>query len=116
MNAVTFDTHAFVKRLSAAGMPEPQAEVLAEEQSRLIDTFCQVGHFRAMSTMIAEMYDALIAAGAPEEKARAAAVSLSEDSLATKRDIAEAKSDILKRTIGAMTVQAVIIIAVVKLL
>ncbi len=38
MNAVTFDTHAFVKRLTAAGMPEPQAEVLAEEQSRLIDT------------------------------------------------------------------------------
>ena len=32
----TFDTHGFVKRLTSAGMPEPQAEVLAEEQSRLI--------------------------------------------------------------------------------
>ncbi|MBI1209553.1 MAG: DUF1640 domain-containing protein [Azospirillum sp.] len=37
MAAITFDTHAFIKRLVAAGMPEPQAEVLAEEQSRLIE-------------------------------------------------------------------------------
>ncbi len=34
MAAITFDTHAFIKRLMADGMPEPQAEVLAEEQTR----------------------------------------------------------------------------------
>ena len=33
---VAFDTHDFVKRLTGAGMPEAQAEVLAGEQSRLI--------------------------------------------------------------------------------
>lgn len=37
MSALVFDTHAFVKRLTAAGMPLEQAEVLAEEQARLID-------------------------------------------------------------------------------
>ncbi|MGV6840311.1 MAG: hypothetical protein ACWA40_08970 [Planktomarina sp.] len=37
MNAIAFDTHIFVKRLTAAGMPEAQAEVLAEEQARLIN-------------------------------------------------------------------------------
>jgi pseudouridine-5'-phosphate glycosidase len=37
MAAITFDTHAFIKRLTAAGMPEPQAEVLAEEQARMIE-------------------------------------------------------------------------------
>jgi chromatin segregation and condensation protein Rec8/ScpA/Scc1 (kleisin family) len=37
MGVVLFDTQAFVKRLTAAGMPEPQAEVLADEQARLID-------------------------------------------------------------------------------
>ena len=36
MQNVAFDTHAFVKLLTGAGMPEPQAEVLAEEQSCLI--------------------------------------------------------------------------------
>ena len=37
MSTLTFDTHSFVKRLTAAGMPEPQAEVLAEEQTNLIE-------------------------------------------------------------------------------
>ncbi|CAM4398460.1 DUF1640 domain-containing protein [Bordetella tumbae] len=38
MNAMVFDTHNFVKRLTAEGMPIGQAEVLADEQARLIDT------------------------------------------------------------------------------
>ena len=37
MSVVLFDTHAFIKRLTAAGMPEAQAEVLADEHARLID-------------------------------------------------------------------------------
>ena len=32
--AVTFDTHAFVKRLTRAGMPEDQAEIIAWGQAR----------------------------------------------------------------------------------
>ena len=36
--AIPFDTHAFIKRLTAVGMPEQQAEVLAEEQAKLIET------------------------------------------------------------------------------
>ena len=38
MSTIAFDTHAFIKRLIAAGMPEPQAEALAEEQAKLIET------------------------------------------------------------------------------
>ncbi|BGE85008.1 MULTISPECIES: hypothetical protein [Methylosinus] len=38
MSAIPFDSHAFVKRLISAGMPEGQAEVLAEEQAKLIET------------------------------------------------------------------------------
>ena len=37
MSAIAFDTRAFVKRLTATGMPEPQAEVLADEQAKLIE-------------------------------------------------------------------------------
>ena len=37
MAAIMFDTHAFVKELTGAGMPEPQAEVLARSQAQLID-------------------------------------------------------------------------------
>jgi hypothetical protein len=28
MASAIFDSHAFIKRLTAAGMPEPQAEIL----------------------------------------------------------------------------------------
>ena len=37
MAAIMFDTYAFVKELTGAGMPEPQAEVLARSQVELID-------------------------------------------------------------------------------
>ncbi|MDE0155239.1 MAG: hypothetical protein OXS28_06540 [Gammaproteobacteria bacterium] len=37
MAAIMFDTHAFVKELTGAGMPEAQAEVLARNQAALID-------------------------------------------------------------------------------
>ncbi len=33
---LAFDTHTYVKRLVSAGMPEPQAEVIADEQRNLI--------------------------------------------------------------------------------
>ena len=45
--------------------------------------------------MVTELYDALIAAGAPEEKARAAAQAMSEESLATKADIARLERKLL---------------------
>jgi len=35
MASAIFDTHAFVKRLTAAGMPVEQAEVLADEHAHL---------------------------------------------------------------------------------
>ena len=37
MASIAFDTHAFVKELTEAGMPEAQAEVLARSQAKLID-------------------------------------------------------------------------------
>ena len=37
MNSLIFDTHALVKRLTGAGMPIEQAEILAEEPARLVD-------------------------------------------------------------------------------
>ncbi len=37
MATITFDTHDFVKKMTAAGMPIEQAEVLAESQKKLIN-------------------------------------------------------------------------------
>ena len=47
-----------------------------------------------MSTMIAEIYEALVEAGASEEKAKAAAgVVAVKDNLATKTDLQELRSE-----------------------
>ena len=37
MATIVFDTHAFVKEMAEAGMPEKQAEVLARSQATLIN-------------------------------------------------------------------------------
>ena len=37
MSTITFDTHAFVKKLKAVGFTEEQAEVFANEQATLIE-------------------------------------------------------------------------------
>lgn len=37
MTALTFDTHAFVKRLQGVGFSLEQAEVFAEEQTRFVE-------------------------------------------------------------------------------
>ena len=51
--------------------------------------------FGFMSMMNAEMYDALIAAGAPDARARAAASAISAEPLATRADIARVERDLL---------------------
>ena len=35
--AMTFDTHVFIKRLVAVGMTEAQAEVISEQQRELVE-------------------------------------------------------------------------------
>lgn len=47
-----------------------------------------------MSTMIIEVYDALIEAGTSPEKAKLASSAIANESLATKSDIAGIKKDI----------------------
>ena len=44
MSIISFDTHTFVKRLTQAGMPEAQAEVLADSQAKLVDEKLSTKH------------------------------------------------------------------------
>lgn len=91
-----------------------------------------------MTTMIAEVYEALKDAGASDEKAKAAAEALAEyrelkaviPTLATKADlevlrseikgveakIAESKTDLLKWLIGLLFLQAGFIVTLIRLL
>ena len=63
-----------------------------------------------MSTMISGVHDALVAARAPEDKARAAAIAVSEEQPATRKDTAEIKAElkVIKWTLGVVIVVTVI--------
>ena len=64
MSALTFDTHKFIKRLTEAGMPLGQAEVLAEEQAKLIDErLATKDDLKMMELRLSMKMGALIAAG-----------------------------------------------------
>ena len=87
--AIAFDTHRFVKRLTDCGFTEQQAETLADEHVALLNANL------ATKTDIAKI-DARIA----KVEAR----------------IEAAKSDLLKWLFGAMIAQGGLIVALVKLL
>ena len=64
MSALIFDTHKFIKRLTEAGMPLGQAEVLAEEQAKLIDErLATKDDLKMMELRLSMKMGALIAAG-----------------------------------------------------
>jgi L-rhamnose isomerase len=87
MSVLAFDTHAFIKRLTAVGMPEPQAEVLADEQRRLIDD--RLATKDDLERMKIEI------------------------NAATRADIAEFKADILKWMFGTIGFQTLVILGAV---
>ncbi|MCY3873141.1 MAG: hypothetical protein OXF88_02475 [Rhodobacteraceae bacterium] len=109
--AIAFDTHRFVKRLTESGFTEKQAETLAEEHVTLLNANL------ATKTDIAE-----IKAGIAEIMAETK-TDIAEIMAETKTDIAEVKADIqamkadlLKWLIGALIAQGGLIVALVKLL
>ena len=72
-----------------------------------------------MSTMVAELYDALRKAGVDEQTARDAARAVlgaeARADLVTKADLAELKADVIKWNVGAMAVLTAIFAAIVRL-
>ncbi len=66
-----------------------------------------------MAMMNSEMYDALIAAGAPEDKARNASIAMVQESLATKGDIDAVKADIhrIEKELAVIKWMLVLVIA-----
>ncbi len=84
--AIAFDTHRFVKRLTESGFTEKQAETLAEE------------HVTLLNSNLAT-------------KADIAALEA-----ATKANITALKAELLKWMFGALIAQGGLIVALVKLL
>ena len=109
--AIAFDTHRFVKRLTESGFTEKQAETLAEEHVALLNTNLAT---KADIARIEAGMDAL----RQETKADIARVEAGIDVLRqeTRAAIEAVKVDLLKWLFGALIAQGGLIVALVKLL
>ena len=142
--AIAFDTHRFVKRLTDSGFTEKQAETLAEEHVALLNgnlaTKADIEAVRgdvakveaalkadieavrgdvakveaALKADIAKVEAGLKADIAKVEAGLKADIAKVEGGL--KADIAAVKADLLKWMFGAMIAQGGLIVALVKLL
>ena len=142
--AIAFDTHRFVKRLTESGFTEKQAETLAEEHVALLNanlaTKADIAKIEAGIEALRQETKTDIeglrqATGADIEglrletkadiaKIEAGIEALRQETKAgieglrqeTKADIAKAKADLLKWMFGALIAQGGLIVALVKLL
>lgn len=70
-----------------------------------------------MTTMVVELYDALIKAGVDEETAKLAAKAvLDTEVLATKKDLAEMRTEIIKWNTGTLLAATGLFAMIVKLM
>ena len=109
--AIAFDTHRFVKRLTESGFTEKQAETLAAEHVALLNanlaTKADIETVRAdIETVRADIETLRLETKADIE-------TLRQESRA---NIEAAKSDMLKWMLGAMIAQGGLIVALIKLL
>ncbi len=101
--AIAFDTHRFVKRLTEGGFTEQQAETLAEEQVALLNanlaTTADIARIEAGIGTLRQETKAAIAQTEARMEARMEAVM----------------ADLLKWLFGAMAAQGGLIVALIKL-
>ena len=116
--AIAFDTHRFVKRLTESGFTEKQAETLAEEHVALLNanlaTKADIARVEADIARVEAGVEAL----RQETKADIARVEAGMEALRheTKAAIEAVKADLVKWLFGALIAQGGLIVALVKLL
>jgi rRNA maturation endonuclease Nob1 len=123
LNYTVFDTHAFVKRLTAAGMPEAQAEVLADEQVRLIDDRLATKEDIAKLQAATKEDIAKLQAATKEDIARVhediaklqatTKTDLREMELKIDAKIESVKSEIVKWMFGTIGFQTIVVVGAV---
>ena len=116
--AIAFDTHRFVKRLTESGFTEKQAETLAEEHVALLNanlaTKADIARIEAGMEAVRQETKADIA----RVEADIARVEAGMEALRheTKAAIEAVKADLVKWLFGALIAQGGLIVAFVKLL
>ncbi len=125
MEAIAFDTHKFVKHLTASGFTEAQAEALAGEQVALINsnlaTKADIEKLRLatqadIEKLRADTKEDIAEVKADIEKLRLATQADIEKLRAdTRADIANTESRLTRWIVGAMIAQIGVVVGLIKL-
>ena len=99
--AIAFDTHRFVKNLTASGFTEAQAEALADEQAHLLDSN------PATKSDVREVQSEL------ELKIEQVRSNLEVKIEEVRSEVQKSKADLSKWMVGALTAHAALIAGVV---
>ncbi len=120
--AIAFDTHRFVKNLTAHGFSEEQAEALATEQVNLLNsnlaTKADIAEVRREIEALRQETKADIEVLRQGTKADIEVLrqETKAEIAGVRRDIEALKVDLLKWLFGAMFVQVGLIVTLLKLL
>ncbi len=131
--AIAFDTHRFIKRLTACGFTELQAETLADEQVTLLNTNLatrtDIENIRADTETLRQETRANIEALKADtetlrQETRAGIEALRQETRAgiealrqeTRAGIEQAKFDLMKWMFGGLIAQGGLVVALIKLL
>ncbi len=120
--AIAFDTHRFVKNLTAHGFSEEQAEALATEQVNLLNsnlaTKADIAEVRREIEVLRQETKADIEVLRQGTKADIEVLrqGTKAEIAGVRRDIEALKVDLLKWLFGAMFVQVGLIVTLLKLL
>ena len=106
--AIAFDTHRFVKHLTASGFTEQQAEALASEQVNLLNS-----NLATKADIESLRQETKASIESLRQETKASIESLRQE---TKASIESVKADLLKWMFGALIAQGGLIVALVKLL
>ena len=120
--AIAFDTHRFVKRLTESGFTEKQAETLAEEHVALLNgnlaTKADIAAIEADIARVEAGIDALRLETKTDIEAlrRETGTDIETLRLEIGARIETAKTDLLKWLLGAFIAQGGVIVALIELL
>jgi len=116
---ITFDTHAYVKKLKAVGFTEEQAETLATTQANLIDERLATKHdIKELDTSLKRDMKELETSLKHDMKELETSLKRDMKELETslKRDIKESELRLIIKLGAMLTTGIIIVAALVKLL
>ena len=133
--AIAFDTHRFVKNLTANGFTEAQAEALAHEQIHLLeanlatrsDVAAVTSDVAAVKSDVAAVTSDVAAVKSDVAAVKSDVAAVTSDVAAVKSDLAmvkadlevkieQVKSSLLIWMVGALTAHLAVVVAVVQFL